>query len=132
MAYDHFAALVNSVRGDRSVRQIAENAGIPHHWLSYPLKPGTRPVSKPDAERIAALARALGVDVREVDDAFALDIGGRVEAPPPDPQTLELLRTWGKLGADYRTSLLQMAQALTHLQRKVGNRQDTPDLADAG
>lgn len=131
MAVANFVSLVNRVRGNRSIREIATEAGLPLHHIQYYMRESTTIRQLPPEGRMLALARALDVTVREVREAFARDVGGTVEDLPDDAQTRELLRVWEALPGPFRRTLLQMARSLTHLQRRI-DAEDPPELGDTG
>lgn len=132
MAAENFVALVERVRGSRSVREIAASADLPLHQIQYYMRPSTTIRQMPHDGRILSLARALDVKVSEVRDALARDIGGATENLPEDAQTRDLLRVWDALPAPFRRTLLQMARSLAHLERRVVSEEAPPELGDAG
>lgn len=131
MAAENFLALVERVRGSRSVISIAESAGLPLHHIQYYLRPSTTIRQMPNDGRMLSLARALEVPVAEVRDAFARDVGGVVEDLPDDAQTRELLRVWEALPVPFRRTLLQMARSLAHLERRIV-AEVPPELGETG
>lgn len=126
MAADHFAALVDRYRDGRTDRQITSAAEIPHHWLSYYLKPSTSIKTMPEAQRISALARAIGCSIREVHTKFSLDVTGTPFDDTDDeigangdPQTKEMQRLWSGLDPHHRVTGIAMLRSLNTLQRRT-------------
>lgn len=119
MAAENFKALVESVQGDRSVRQIAIEAGLELHSIQYLLRPGTTLRQMPTEERCRELARALGLPTIEVVTALRKDVGGIPTDDATDPQTRALMRHWERLPTAYRETLLQTAKSLGHLHHKM-------------
>lgn len=122
MAADHVVAVVDRYRRGRSDRQMASEAGIPLHWLQYPLKPSTRIKIMPEEQRLRALARATGAPVEELRAAYTKDVR-HVEPDPElvpdrDPLTVQAHRLFAGLDVPYRVTAVSMLKSLATLQRK--------------
>lgn len=130
MAADAFVALVNANSRGRSVRAVAEAAGLPPHRIQRYMKPSFELTRMPTPDRRQEIAAALGVDEEAVRRAFVTDlINASPDPDEMDRRERDLLTLFQRLSVPYQDTLMQMAKSLSHLERSVA-QDDTPDLGD--
>lgn len=111
----HVAALIERQARGRSVRRMELDAGIRVGALGQWVKPSTQNTGRmPAVAHLRELARALDVSVREIADAFALDI----ELPLGDPilsvdeqRLVDALRTLNRRDRSLAADFVQMLAA---------------------
>lgn len=98
----------------RSLRQMCLAAGIDPYRLAYYVKPSSRIDSMPSMDVLKDFAMALRIDVLEVFEACAHDLGypwpGDLDL---DPQQRELLRNFGRMTLSDKVTLLRVSESLT-------------------
>jgi transcriptional regulator with XRE-family HTH domain len=98
-----------------SVRQIAEQAQVPHHRIAHYLKPGSNVTRLPTVDTMHLIATALGCDVAEVSRAFAADLGLPLDGEKLSPTELDLLYLWRHLDENVQQILLRTLRDLVEL-----------------
>lgn len=109
----HLRGLI-SERG-ASLRQLCMAAGADYNRLSYHVKPATRLDGIPGMDLLKEWARVLTLDVGEVFEAYALDLGYPLRRPDDDldPDERDLLRNYRRMTPDDKVTFQRVGQSLT-------------------
>lgn len=123
----HFAQLVRTYIGERSVRSVEAAADLPRGSVGNYLKASTAPRRMPPLEALKKMSEALGCPISELSRAFAQDLDYPIDGPSLSAFEHRVLQVLGRIPENLQDTAVRMLEALVPPQAVAGTAAELDD-----